>query len=230
MLIDSAHWRMVVNSLENQLREKNEELDNFKRYFNSNEGTLVQLQNKLLKCPVSGEVTVKLKGNYHTFFKKKISHSDGTEDNQKDCSEDSLLKIKNDAVQEATAEIRCYIAQLGSEKETLHRKVNDLVHKLSQAHRECNKLKKEMEDLQKKNSELVEQLKSKHILDPVFAHKYFAQLIALKSEIGEVFKCEFNDGLALETGYYLRISKQEYEHALKDRVSIHVSFEKRSDK
>lgn len=91
-------------------------------------------------------------------------------------------------------------------------------------------LNKAVADLQKKNSELSEQLKSKQILDPVFAHKYFAQQIALQSAIGEVFECELNDGLALEKGYYLRISKESYELALNDRVSIHVAFVKRSDK
>lgn len=229
MLIDSAHWRMVVNGLEKQLQEKTEELDNIKRYLNSNEGTLVQLQNELLKCPVSGEVTVKLKGNYHTFFKKKISHPDGTEDNQKDCSDDSLLKIKNDAVREATAEIRCYIAQQKSENETLHRKVNDLVHKLSQAHRECNELKKDMEDLQKKNSELIEQLKNRAILNSVLARKYEKLQITLKSDVGEAFECEL-DGKPFEKGYYLRISKEAYDLSKDARIYAHVTLMKSSDK
>lgn len=229
MLIDSAHWRMVVNGLENQLREKNEELDNFKRYFNSNEGTLVQLQNKLLKCPVSGKVTVKLKGNYHTFFKKKISHPDGTEDNQKDCSEDSSLKNKYDAVQEANDYIRCYVAQLESEKEILHRKENDLVHKLSQAHRECNELKKEVAELQKKNSELVEQLKNRAILNSVLARKYEKLQIALNSDIGEAFECELDDK-PFEKGYYVRISKEAYDLSKDARIYAHVTLMKHSDK
>lgn len=92
-------------------------------------------------------------------------------------------------------------------------------------------LNKEVADLQKKNSELSEQLKDKQILDPVFASKYWAQQLALKSDIGEVFECEFNDGLALEKGYYLRISKKSYELAKEGKLPLHAdSLWKRSDK
>lgn len=99
---------------------------------------------------------------------------------------------------------------------------------LSDESKKIAELNKEVADLQKKNRELSEQLENKSFLDPVFAHKYFAQQIALKSDIGEVFECEFNDGLALETGYYLRISKKSYELAKEGRLPLHVV--KRSDK
>lgn len=102
---------------------------------------------------------------------------------------------------------------------------------LSEESKKIAELNKEVADLQKENRELSEQLENKQILDPVFAHKYLAQQIALKSDIGEVFECELNDGLALEKGYYLRISKKTYELAKDGRLPLHAdSLWKRSDK
>lgn len=127
-----------------------------------------------------------------------------------------VLEAKYKAECEENTRLLRRVAQQKSENEVLHRKVKDLCHKLCQARRERDKL--------------AEKLKNKSILDPVLAHKYWAQQMALKSDIGEIFECELNDGLPFEMGYYLRLSKKEYELALNDRVSIHVSFVKRSDK
>lgn len=192
MSIGSEYWRKEVEGLKSQLLEKTEELDTLKRHYNFIQETLTQLGDKLEKCSVSDEVVVKLKGSYHTFFKKKISHPDYTEDNQKDItqiiraplkyetsdgkeldpkgkvqgyiyycedpdtgkkvvvknvSEYDALEIKYNAVQEANDRLRCYATQLESEKEMLHREVNDFAHKLSQIRRERDELAKKWQKL-----------------------------------------------------------------------------------
>lgn len=76
MSIGSEYWHKEVESLKSQLREKTEELETLKRYFDFNQESLDQLRNRLESCPVSGEVAVKIKGIYHTFFKVKINHPD----------------------------------------------------------------------------------------------------------------------------------------------------------
>ena len=76
MSIGSEYWRKEVESLKSQLQEKNEDLDSLKRSYDFTYESLTQLRDKLESCPVSGEVVVKLKGIYHTFFKAKINHPD----------------------------------------------------------------------------------------------------------------------------------------------------------
>ena len=76
MSIGSEYWRKEVESLKSQLQEKNEDLDSLKRSYDFTYESLTYLRDKLENCPVSGEVVVKLKGIYHTFFKAKINHPD----------------------------------------------------------------------------------------------------------------------------------------------------------
>lgn len=76
MSIGSAYWRKEVESLKSQLQEKNEDLDSLKRSYDFTYESLTQLRDKLENCPVSGEVVLKIKGIYHTFFKAKINHPD----------------------------------------------------------------------------------------------------------------------------------------------------------
>ena len=95
MSIGSEYWRKEVESLKNQLCEKNEELDALKRYYDFSQESLSQLRDKLESCPVSGEVTLKLKGIYHTFFKARISHPDYLEKDMKDCSKNLQAPIKD---------------------------------------------------------------------------------------------------------------------------------------
>lgn len=100
---------------------------------------------------------------------------------------------------------------------------------LSDESKKIAELNKKVVDLQKENRELSEQLKSKSILDTVCFQKYWKQQIALKSDVGEIFECELN-GSPFETGYYLRLTKKEYELMKDDRLIPHISFVKRSDK
>lgn len=100
MSIGSEYWRKEVESLKNQLCDKTEELENLKRYFDFNQESLDQLRNKLESCPVSGEVTLKLKGNYHTFFKVKINHPNYSENDMKDCSEKPQASNKEETPNE----------------------------------------------------------------------------------------------------------------------------------
>lgn len=86
-----------VESLKSQLQEKTEELKSLKRSFYFTQESLTQLQDRLESCPVSGEVTLKLKGSYHTFFKARINHPNYSEGNMKDCSENPQAPIKDEA-------------------------------------------------------------------------------------------------------------------------------------
>lgn len=200
MSIGSEYWRKEVESLKSQLQEKTEELDTLKRYYDFNYENLAHLRDKLESCPVSGEVVVKLKGIYHTFFKAKINHpdymderldetdrkaeelreglpeihsasykletSDGKELDPKDKAKGykifcenpltgekvlvkgftdyDVLEIRYNAEREENTRLLRRVAAQKSEKEVLHRKVNDLGHKYRQARRERDKLAKEL--------------------------------------------------------------------------------------
>ena len=92
-------------------------------------------------------------------------------------------------------------------------------------------LNKEVADLQKENRELCEQLKSKSILDTVCFQKYWKQQNALDScNKGEVCEVELNNGGPFEKGYFLRISKEEYELAKSNGLFIRAAFMKHPDK
>lgn len=121
----------------------------------------------------------------------------------------TALQAKKDCstVQEENTRLLGLTAQQKEENEVLHRKVNDLLHKLSQAYR--------------KRDELAEKLRNKSVLDSVLARKYEKLQIALQSDIGEVFECEL-DGKPFDKGYYLRISKKDYKLTQSGRASIHV--------
>lgn len=156
---------------------------------------------------------------------------------EKDCS----------AVQEENKRLLGLTTQQKEENEVLHRKVNDLMLKLCQAYQKRDEfaeklrkaengesvkiaeLDKEVAELQKKNDELIEQLKNKAILNSVLARKYEKLQIALNSDIGEAFECELDDK-PFEKGYYLRISKEAYDLSKDVRIYAHVTLMKRSDK
>lgn len=156
---------------------------------------------------------------------------------EKDCS----------AVQEENTRLLGLTAQQKEENEVLHRKVNDLWHKLWQTYQERDELaeklrkaesdesvkiaelNKKVEELQKKNEELIEQLEKRAILNSVLARKYEKLQIALQSDVGETFECEL-DGKPFEKGYYLRINKEAYDMSKDDRLYTHVTLVKRSNK
>ena len=102
---------------------------------------------------------------------------------------------------------------------------------LSDESEKIAELNKEVADLRKENRELCEQLKSKSILDTVCFQKYWKQQLVLEScERGEACEVELNNGGPFEKGYFLRLTKKEYELSQDDRLSTHVAFMKRSDK
>lgn len=100
MSITSEYWRKEIKGLEILLKEKDFELATLKGSFNRNQESLTQLRDKLESCPVSGEVTLKLKGIYHTFFKARISHPDYLKDDAKDCSENPQALAKEETPDE----------------------------------------------------------------------------------------------------------------------------------
>lgn len=100
MSIESEYLRKEIKGLEIQLKEKDAELASLKRSYDFSHESLTQLRDRLEKCPVSGEISVKLKGVYHTFFKAKISHPDYLENDMKDCSENPQAPIKDETPNE----------------------------------------------------------------------------------------------------------------------------------
>ena len=89
-------------------------------------------------------------------------------------------------------------------------------------------LNKEVADLQKENRELSEQLKNKSILDTVSLQKYWKQQFALEScRRGETCEVELNNGAPFEKGYFLRLSKDEYELTKDPRFVFHIAFMKK---
>lgn len=125
---------------------------------------------------------------------------------------------------------RCADLQADLDKARLENCSTFKVH-LSDEAVKIAELNKEVADLRKENRELCEQLKNKSILDTVSLQKYWKQQFALEScERGEACEVELNNGAPFEKGYFLRISKKEYELSQDDRLSTHVAFLKRSDK
>ena len=142
-------------------------------------------------------------------------------DNLKDTNSQLLKRIKE-------LQARCEALQAELDKAHPEICLTFKVH-LSDEAVKIAELSKEVADLQKENRELSEQLKNKSILDTVCAHKYWVQQLALQSDIGKAFECELDDK-PFEKGYYLRISKEEYELAKSDGLLTRVAFMKHPNK
>ena len=142
------------------------------------------------------------------------------------------LKDTNSQLLERTKELQARCEALQAELDKV-RSENCAIFKvhLSDESEKIAELNKEVADLQKENRELCEQLKSKSILDTVCFQKYWKQQLALEScNKGEVCEVELNNGAPFEKGYYLRLTKKEYELSQDDRLITHVAFVKRSNK
>lgn len=125
---------------------------------------------------------------------------------------------------------RCADLQAELDKARLENCAIFKVH-LSDESEKIAELNKEVADLRKENRELCEQLKSKSILDTVCFQKYWKQQNALGScNKGEACEVELNNGAPFEKGYFLRLTKKEYELSQDDRLITHVAYMKRSDK
>ena len=57
-----------------------------------------------------------------------------------------------------------------------------------------------------------------------------AELNKEVADLREACEVELNNGAPFEKGYFLRLTKKEYELYQDDRFSIHVAYMKRSDK
>ena len=142
------------------------------------------------------------------------------------------LKATNSQLLEHTKELqaRCKVLQAELDKARSETFSTFKVH-LSDESVKIAELNKEVADLQKENKELCEKLKNKSILDTVCFQKYWKQQIALEScERGEACEVELNNGAPFEKGYFLRISKKEYELAKSDRLITRIVFVKHRDK
>lgn len=142
------------------------------------------------------------------------------------------LKDTNSQLLKRTKELQARCEALQAELDKAHPEICSTfkVH-LSDEAVKIAELSKEVADLQKENRELCEQLKSKSILDTVCFQKYWKQQLALEScNKGEVCEVELNNGVPFEKGYYLRISKEEYELAKSNGLFIRAAFMKHPDK
>lgn len=130
MSIGSEYWRKEVESLKSQLQEKNEDLDSLKRSYDFNYENLKYLQDKLESCPVSGEVVVKLKGIYHTFFKAKINHPDYFDETDR-------------KVEEVAKEFDSSYEQTKRDNESLKQTNRRLMKRIKQLKGRCDALQEE---------------------------------------------------------------------------------------
>ena len=129
-----------------------------------------------------------------------------------DCAKE-IDSLKNQ-LQEKTKELdnlQRLMAQQKSENEVLHRKVNDLGHKLSQARRECGKLRNELKETREEFSTyLKKNIKSAAINKKA---ELYDELLEDASDclVGSVIgiKHEPTDLEPDEMFYFLRITKDE---------------------
>lgn len=131
------------------------------------------------------------------------------------CAEE-IKNLKN-LLQEKTKELdnlQRHIAQQKSENEVLHRKVNDLGHKFSQARRECNKLRNELKVTGEEFSAyLNKNIKPAAMFKNLTKAELYDEILEDASDclVGSVIgiKHEPNDLEPDEMFYFLRITEDE---------------------
>lgn len=161
---------------------------------------------------------------------ERVKKAEEIRDNQKATTHRLVQRIKEMVQRIKQLEDRCEFLQAELDKARPEICSTFKVH-LSDESEKIAELSKEVADLRKENRELCEQLKNKSILDTVCFQKYWKQQNALDScERGEACEVELNTGGPFEKGYFLRLTKKQYELCQDDRLSTHVAYMKRSDK
>ena len=140
MSIGSEYWRKEVESLQSQLQEKTETLDEVARQIEELREGLPEIHRASYKLESSDGKELgpkdKAKG-YKIFCENPLT---GEKVLVKGFTDYDVLEIRYNAEREENTRLLQRVAQQKSENEVLHRKVNDLGHKYRQACRERDKL------------------------------------------------------------------------------------------
>ena len=140
MSIGSEYWRKEVESLQSQLQEKTETLDEVARQIEELREGLPEIVRADFKLETSDGKEVDPKGEvkaYNIYYEDKAT---GQKVLVKGFTKHELLEIRYNAEREENTRLLRRVAAQKSENEVLHRKVNDLGHKYRQARRERDKL------------------------------------------------------------------------------------------
>lgn len=144
MSIGSEYWRKEVESLQRQLQEKTETLDEVARQIEELRKCLPKIVRADLKLEASDGKELDPNGEakgYKIFYEDKTT---GEKVVVKSFTKCDVLEARYKAEREENTRLLQRVAQQKSEIKLLHRKVNDLGHKLSQACQERDKLAKEL--------------------------------------------------------------------------------------
>ena len=144
MSIGSEYWRKEVESLQSQLQEKTETLDEVVRQIEELRESLRESLPEIHSASYTLESSDgkeldpndKAKG-YKIFCENPLT---GEKVLVKGVTDYDVLEIKYKAEREEHTRLLQRVAQQKSEIKVLHRKVNDLGHKYRQARRERDKL------------------------------------------------------------------------------------------
>lgn len=144
MSIGSEYWRKEVESLQYQLQEKTETLGEVARQIEELRKCLPEIVRADLKLEASDGKELDPNGEakgYKIFCEDKAT---GEKVLVKSFTKCDVLEARYKAEREENTRLLQRVAQQKSEIKVLHRKVNDLGHKLSQACRESDKLAKQL--------------------------------------------------------------------------------------
>ena len=142
MSIGSEYWRKEVESLQSQLQEKTEKLDEVARQIEELRKCLPEIVRADFKLEASDGKELAPNGEvkgYKIFCEDKAT---GEKVVVKSFTKCDVLEARYKAKREENTRLLQRVAQQKSENEVLHRKVNDLGHKYRQARRERDKLAK----------------------------------------------------------------------------------------
>lgn len=146
MSIGSEYWRKEVESLQSQLQEKTDTLDEVARQIEELRKCLPEIVRADLKLEASDGKELDPNGEAKGY---KIFYEDphtGKKVVVKSFTDYDVLEIKYNAEREENTRLLRRVAAQKSEIKVLHRKVNDLEHKLRQARRERDKLAEELHE------------------------------------------------------------------------------------
>ena len=161
MSIGSEYWRKEVESLQSQLQEKTEKLDEVARQIEELRKCLLEIPSASYTLEASDGKAVDPKGEVKGYKIYCENPATGEKILVKEFTKYDVLEAKYKAECEANNRLQQRVAKQKSENEVLHRKVNDLGHKYRQACRERDELAEKLriaEGDDQKRSLLIEAL------------------------------------------------------------------------
>ena len=144
MSIGSEYWRKEVEGLQSQLQEKTETLDEVARQIEELRKCLRKGLPKIVRADFKLETSdgkeADPKGEVKAYKILCEDKATGEKVLVKSFTKCDVLEARYKVEREENTRLLRRVAAQKSENEVLHRKVNDLGHKLSQARRERDKL------------------------------------------------------------------------------------------